>query len=180
MERLTEEQLKIIELPLIEWYYEQACARHNDLVRVESLITERGYTLLAIYFAILTATVGYILTHLDVKDDMALTAGSLAVIVFTTISIGYIYQVIKPHAFFAPGKEPEKFTIAQYITYFNGKEINQKKQVISDELVVLQQKITKQDAMNRKRVQQTALSIKFIMFGSLIAVISFLLAFAIW
>lgn len=87
MERLTEEQLKIIELPLIEWYYEQVCARHNDLVRVEFLITERGYTLLAIYFAILTATVGYILTHLDVKDDMALTAGSLAVIVFTTISI---------------------------------------------------------------------------------------------
>lgn len=50
MERLTAEQLKVIDLSLIEWYYEQAMVRHNDLVRVESLITERGYTLFAIYF----------------------------------------------------------------------------------------------------------------------------------
>lgn len=65
MERLTVEQLKVIDLSLIEWYYEQAMARHNDLVRVESLITERGYTLFAIYFGILTAAIGYILTHLS-------------------------------------------------------------------------------------------------------------------
>ena len=52
MERLTAEQLKVIDLSLIEWYYEQAMVRHNDLVRVESLITERGYTLFAIYFGI--------------------------------------------------------------------------------------------------------------------------------
>mgnify|MGYP000862836432 CR=1 FL=1 len=75
MERLTAEQLKVIDLSLIEWYYEQAMVRHNDLVRVESLITERGYTLFAIYFGILTAAIGYILTHLSVNDDDALTSG---------------------------------------------------------------------------------------------------------
>ena len=57
MERLTTEQLEVIDLSLIEWYYEQATTRHNDLVRVESLITERGYTLFATYFAILTASI---------------------------------------------------------------------------------------------------------------------------
>lgn len=36
MERLTAEQLKVIDLSLIEWYYEQAMVQHNDLVRVES------------------------------------------------------------------------------------------------------------------------------------------------
>ena len=71
MERLTTEQLEVIDLSLIEWYYEQATTRHNDLVRVESLITERGYTLFATYFAILTASIGYILTHLNVNDDAA-------------------------------------------------------------------------------------------------------------
>ena len=86
MERLTTEQLEVIDLSLIEWYYEQATTRHNDLVRVESLITERGYTLFATYFAILTASIGYILTHLNVNDDAALTAGCLSIVVFTSIS----------------------------------------------------------------------------------------------
>ena len=118
MERLTAEQLKVIDLSLIEWYYEQAMARHNDLVRVESLITERGDTLFAIYFGILTAAIGYILTHLSANDDAALTSGCLSIVVFTSISIGYIYHVIKPHTLLAPGKEPDKFTIPQYIAYF--------------------------------------------------------------
>lgn len=34
MERLTKAQLDIIELPLLEWYYEQSSIRHHDLVRV--------------------------------------------------------------------------------------------------------------------------------------------------
>ena len=175
MERLTTEQLEVIDLSLIEWYYEQATTRHNDLVRVESLITERGYTLFATYFAILTASIGYILTHLNVNDDAALTAGCLSIVVFTSISIGYIYKVIKPHSFFSPGKDPDKFTIPQYIAYFN-----QKKQVVSDELVVLQQKITAQDAMNKKRVEYTKRSLAFLIFGSFVAVTSFLIAFAIY
>ena len=163
MERLTAEQLEVIDLSLIEWYYEQATTRHNDLVRVESLITERGYTLFATYFAILTASVGYILTHLNVNDDAALTAGCLSIVVFTSISIGYIYKVIKPHSFFSPGKDPD-----------------QKKQVVSDELVVLQQKINEQDAMNKKRVEYTKRSLAFLIFGSFVAVTSFLIAFAIY
>lgn len=180
MERLTTEQLEVIDLSLIEWYYEQATTRHNDLVRVESLITERGYTLFATYFAILTASVGYILTHLNVNDDAALTAGCLSIVVFTSISIGYIYKVIKPHSFFSPGKDPDKFTIPQYIAYFKGKDTDQKKQVVSDELVVLQQKITAQDAMNKKRVEYTKRSLAFLIFGSFVAVTSFLIAFAIY
>ena len=180
MERLTAEQLKVIDLSLIEWYYEQAMVRHNDLVRVESLITERGYTLFAIYFGILTAAIGYILTHLSVNDDDALTSGCLSIVVFTFISIGYIYHVIKPHTVFAPGKEPDKFTIPQYIAYFKGKDIDQKKQVVSDELVVLQQKITAQEAMNKKRVEYTKRSLAFLIFGSFVAVTSFLIAFAIY
>ena len=180
MERLTAEQLKVIDLSLIKWYYEQAMARHNDLVRVESLITERGYTLFAIYFGILTAAIGYILTHLSVNDDDALTSGCLSIVVFTSISIGYIYHVIKPHTLLAPGKEPDKFTIPQYIAYFKGKDIDQKKQVVSDELVVLQQKITAQEAMNKKRVEYTKRSLAFLIFGSFVAVTSFLIAFAIY
>ena len=180
MERLTAEQLKVIDLSLIEWYYEQAMVRHNDLVRVESLITERGYTLFAIYFGILTAAIGYILTHLSVNDDDALTSGCLSIVVFTSISIGYIYHVIKPHTLLAPGKEPDKFTIPQYIAYFKGKDIDQKKQVVSDELVVLQQKITAQEAMNKKRVEYTKRSLAFLIFGSFVAVTSFLIAFAIY
>ena len=182
MERLTVEQLKVIDLSLIEWYYEQAMARHNDLVRVESLITERGYTLFAIYFGILTAAIGYILTHLSANDDAALTSGCLSIVVFTSISIGYIYHVIKPHTLLAPGKEPDKFTILQYIAYFKGKDkdIDQKKQVVSDELVVLQQKITAQEAMNKKRVEYTKRSLAFLIFGSFVAVTSFLIAFAIY
>jgi hypothetical protein len=181
MERLTAEQLKVIDLSLIEWYYEQATARHNDLVCVESLITERGYnTLFATYFAILTASVGYILTHLNVNDDVALTAGCLSIIVFISIAIGYIYQVIRPHSFFSPGKDPDKFTIPQYIAYFKGKDTDQKKQVVSDELIVLQQKISAQDAMNEKRVGYTKRSLAFLIFGSFVAVIFFLIAFAIY
>ena len=182
MERLTAEQLKVIDLSLIEWYYEQAMVRQNDLVRVESLITERGYTLFAIYFGILTAAIGYILTHLSVNDDAALTSGCLSIVVFTFISIGYIYHVIKPHTVFAPGKEPDKFTIPQYIAYFKGKEkdTDQKKQVVSDELVELQKKITKQEEMNKKRVKHTKRSLAFLIFGSFMAVVSFLIAFAIY
>ena len=180
MERLTAEQLKVIDLSLIKWYYEQAMARHNDLVRVESLITERGYTLFAIYFGILTAAIGYILTHLSANDDAALTSGCLSIVVFTLISIGYIYHVIKPHTVFAPGKEPDKFTIPQYIAYFKGKDkdTDQKKQVVSE--VVLQQKITAQEAMNKKRVEYTKRSLAFLIFGSFVAVTSFLIAFAIY
>ena len=77
--------IKSNRLSLIEWYYEQAMARHNDLVRVESLITERGYTLFAIYFGILTAAIGYILTHLSANDDAALTSGCLSIHLFLLV-----------------------------------------------------------------------------------------------
>jgi hypothetical protein len=179
MERLSKEQLDTIELPLLEWIHEQASIRHMDLVRAETIITERGYTLFAIYFGILTASVGYVLTHLNVKDDMALTSGCLSLIVFSCIAIGFIYKVIEPHGFYAPGKEPDNFKIADYITYFNRRGIveeSQKKQVIGDELVNLQNKITQQDELNKKRVEHTRTSIRFILFGSLMAIITFLIA----
>ena len=88
MDRLNNEQLNTIELSLLEWNYEQASIKHSDLVRVETIITERGYTLFAIYFGILTASVGYVLTHLNIKDDIALTSGCLSLIVFSCIAIG--------------------------------------------------------------------------------------------
>lgn len=119
---------------------------------------------------------------MSVNDDDALTSGCLSIVVFTFISIGYIYHVIKPHTVFAPGKEPDKFTIPQYIAYFKGKDkdTDQKKQVVSDELVALQEKITKQEEMNKKRVKHTKRSLVFLIFGSFMAVVSFLIAFAIY
>ena len=132
MERLNENQLNVIDCRLLEWYYEQSLIRHQDLVRTESVITERGYTLFAIYFAILSASVGYVLTHLDVRTDVALTSGCLSLIVFSCISIGYVCKVIWPHTFFAPGRKPDDFSIPAYISYFQAKNISselQKKQV---------------------------------------------------
>lgn len=183
MERLSKEQLDTIELPLLEWNFEQASIKHSDLVRVETIITERGYTLFAIYFGILTASVGYVLTHLNIKDDIALTSGCLSLIVFSCIAIGYIYKVIEPHEYYAPGKEPDHFKIGNYIAYFKGNGIIgelQKKQVIGDELVNLQSKITNQEEINKKRVEQTRISIRFILFGSFMAVIIFLITLFIF
>lgn len=183
MKRLNDEQLNTIELALLEWYYDQASILHTDLVRAESIITERGYTLLAIYFGILTASIGYVLTHLDMKDDIALTSGCISLIVFCCIAIWYIYKVIQPHSFYPPGREPNKLNIEGYIDYFKKRgvtEDNQKKRVVSDELLNLQTKITEQDKLNKERVEQTRHSIRFILFGSLMAVVTFLIALFIY
>ncbi|AVM52346.1 hypothetical protein JN06_02328 [Bacteroides zoogleoformans] len=181
MERLTKQQLTVIELSLLEWYYEQASIRHRDMIRVEAFITERSYTLFTVYFAILSAALGYVLTHLNTHNDMALAAGCLALIVFTSVSIGYICRVMWPHDFMPPGKEPDKFAIPDYIAYFkdnNISETDQKKQIIGDELVELQRKTSIQEKSNIKRVEQTKYSIVFLLFGSFVAVISFLIGLA--
>lgn len=177
MKRLTSEELGILDPKLLEWYYNQAFVQHNDLVRIESVITERGYTLLTLYLAILMASVGYILTHLNVNDDLAITAGSLAIIVFSTISTAYIYQVIKPHAVYISGKEPDKFKISNYLVYFKESSEDQYLRVVSDELCLMQDKIKKQEELNVKRVKMTHCSIRFMIFGIFVSVISFLLAF---
>lgn len=180
MKRLTSDEFGILDQKLVEWYYNQAFARHNDLVRTETVITERAYSLLTIYLAILTASVGYILTHLTVKDDLAITAGSLAIIVFSTIAIGYIYQVIKPRPVYLSGKDPDKFNIALYLEYFKEYPENQFNQVVCDELRDLQNKIDKQENLNLKRVHFTNLSIRFMLFGIFVSVLSFLMAFLLY
>lgn len=180
MRRFTSDELTILEPKLVEWYYNQAFARHNDLIRIESIITERGYTLLTIYLAVLTASVGYILTHLTVKDDLAITAGGLAIIVFSTIATAYIYQVIKPHPIYLSGKDPDKFNIPLYLDYFKNYPTNQFNQVICDELRDLQNKIDNQESINLKRVRLTSLSIRFMLFGIFVSIVSFLLAFLLY
>lgn len=178
MDKLNEKQLKTLSQDLIEFYHQEASKRLEDNVRVESLITERGYILFGMYFAIETATIGYILTHLSTQNDLPVTYGGLAIIVFTTIAIAYIIQVIKPHAFYVPGREPNDLQISQYANYFaQDTSINQKKFVLIDELVVLQGKISSQQELNDKRTELTKKSIYFLIFGSFIAVFSFILTF---
>lgn len=179
MERFTPEQLQTLDLHLIEWYYNQANTYHQDLVRVESSITDRGYTLLAVYFAILSACVGYVLTHLQVRDDVALTCGCLSIIVFSSIAIYYVCRVIWPHSFFAPGKRADRFSIPQYAAYFKDNKISsneQMKQVLGDELVELQRKSQEQENSNRERTAHIRHSILFLLSGVLIGIFSFIIA----
>lgn len=178
MDKLSEKQLKTLNQDLIEFYHQEASKRLEDSIRVESLITERGYILFGMYFAIETATIGYILTHLSTQNDLPVTYGGLAVIVFTTIAIAYIIQVIKPHEFYAPGRKPDDLNIPQYADYFEQNEnIDQKKFVLIDELTVLQSKISSQQELNDERTDLTKKSIYFLIFGSFIAVFSFILTF---
>ena len=179
MERLSTEQLKTLDLRLLEWYYNQADTYHKDLVRVESSITDRGYTLLAVYFAILTACVGYVLTHLQVKDDVALTCGCLSITVFSSVAIYYVCRVIWPHTFFAPGKRPDLYSIPQYTAYFHSNGIaseEQMKRVLGDELVELQRKSQEQNRSNQERIGCIRHSILFLLSGVLIGILSFMIA----
>ena len=180
MKRLTTEEIKLLSPEAAEWIFNEAEKKHNDLIRVETSITERGYKLFGTYFIILTAALGYVLTHLRTPDDLPLTAGCASIIVFTSIAIGYIYQVIKPHLFFAPGKEPDNFNIPDYLDYFKMNPLlNQKSQFICDELVAIQIKITRQKQLNERRTGYTTRSLQFLVLGSFLAVISFILAFFI-
>lgn len=82
-----------------------------------------------------------------------------------------------------PGKAPNNFSIPGYIAYFKEESItdgNQKKQIIGDELVELQRKTAEQELSNKKRVKQTKCSIAFLLLGSLMAAIFFLIALAIY
>ncbi len=179
MERLTQEQLQTLDLRLLEWYYVQSDTRHKDLVRVDDAITSRGYLLMTLYYAILSAAVGYVLTHLHLTDDLPLTYGCLSVIVFTIVAILYVCRVVWPHGYFAPGKEPERFAIPQYAAYFKGHHIDgeaQRKQVLGDELAVIQRKCEEQEARNMLRSRQLSTSILFLGIGSLAGVAMFLMA----
>lgn len=181
MERLSKEQLQTLDLRLLEWYYIQADTYHKDLVRVESAITDRGYTLLAVYFAILSACVGYVLTHLHVREDVSLTCGCLSITVFSGVAIYYVCRVIWPHPFFAPGKRPDRYSIPQYTAYFKSNGIaaeGQMKQVLGDELVVLQRKSEVQERSNQERIGHIRHSILFLLFGVLTGILSFTIAVA--
>lgn len=179
MERLSQEQLQALDIHLLEWYHQQADTRQKDLVRVEHTITDRGYTLLAVYFAILSAAVGYVLTHLHIVTDAALTYGCLSVIIFTSISIYYIYLVIRPHSYHTPGRKPDEMEIPGYIAYFISHQVsgdNQRKQILGDELVVLQNKIDLQEEKNDIRTTFIRYSLYFMLAGASIGVSLFLAA----
>lgn len=178
MHRFNDEQLSRLQLPLLQWYYEQSNLRHIDLVRIDNSITERGYTLLAVYFAILTAAVGYILTHLGVANDIALSTACISVVVFGFIAMGYIGKVIWPHAIYSPGKMPDGFNIASYINYFTANKVTgdmQFKRILNDELVELQRKSVQLETSNANRSKQLMFSIGFMLLGSGLAVALFML-----
>lgn len=178
MERLNSEQLQTLDLHLLEWYYTQADIKHKDLVRVDDVITTRGYTLMTLYYAILAATIGYVITHLHLTTDLPLTYGCLSIITFTLVAIIYICRVIWPHKYMAPGKEPERQSIPQYTAYFKGKGIegeNQCKQVLGDELVVLQQKCEEMEEKNTRRTRMLSSSLIFLCVGTLLGVVLFIL-----
>ena len=179
MERFSDEQLNNISLPLLQWYYEQADRNHRDLVQTSRDITGRGYTLLAVYYAILAAAAGYIITHLHQTDDTALTAGCLSVVVFCCIAIGYIMQVVWPHPFYPAGKTPDDFKILEYQYYFKGKMILggelQFKNVLADELLSVQYRIDYMAKQNKCRLKYLKTSVLFLTFGAALAVALFIL-----
>lgn len=65
MERLNDEQLNVLDKEILEFYCQEAAKRLEDYIRVESTITERCYILFGIYYAIIAASMGYVLSNLD-------------------------------------------------------------------------------------------------------------------
>ena len=174
MERLSQTDIQTIDLSLTKWYYEQANIRHTDLVRIDNVITDRAYTLFALYFAILTACIGYVLTHLMDASETAISTACASFIVFDSISIYYIYKVIWPHDIYSPGKMPDSFAIDNYLHYFSANKVEgdlQFKRVLSDELVFLQIKSSQLANSNKNRIKHLKYSIRFLLLGSALAVI---------
>ncbi len=104
MERLNDEQLNVLDKEILEFYCQEAAKRLEDYIRVESTITERCYILFGIYYAIIAASMGYVLSNLDKQNDLPVTYGRLALFTFSFISLIYVTKAMKPHDFYAKGR----------------------------------------------------------------------------
>ena len=159
---------------------QEAAKRLEDYIRVESTITERCYILFGIYYAIIAASMGYVLSNLDKQNDLPVTYGCLALFTFSFISLIYVTKAMKPHDFYAKGRDPEEFRIPEYVKYFQKcPKADKKKNVLADELVMLQESISKQRALNEKRAGQISASLSFLATGSCITAILFIITYII-
>lgn len=87
---------------------------------------------------------------------------------------------MKPHDFYAKGRDPEEFRIPEYVKYFQKcPKADKKKNVLADELVMLQESISKQRALNEKRAGQISASLSFLATGSCITAILFIITYII-
>lgn len=180
MERLNDEQLNVLDKEILEFYCQEAAKRLEDYIRVESTITERCYILFGIYYAIIAASMGYVLSNLDKQNDLPVTYGCLVLFTFSFISLIYVTKAMKPHDFYAKGRDPEEFRIPEYVKYFQKcPKADKKKNVLADELVMLQESISKQRALNEKRAGQISASLSFLATGSCITAILFIITYII-
>lgn len=179
MERFTDEQLAVLEEDSLKLYYNEAKERMASEVAVEKTITERCYMLFAFYYAIASACIGYVLANLELTNDVPMTDGCLVLFAFTCVSIYKVVVTMLPHPFFSVGLKPEEVNFPEWVKYFKENPNNQFKRLLSEEIVVLQENIDSQQAINEKRAKKISESIYFVAGGTLMAAVCFFLTYLI-
>lgn len=179
MEKFTVDynELRKLDRNIIELYHQEATKRMDDLGRIESLITERGYKLFSIYYAIEIAVLGYVLAKLNDSINISLIQASMAIVIFTGISIFYTLKVIRPHDVMPAGREPKKLQIGKNNQIFKEHPFYDKyAYIMAAELMNLQHKIDKQVEFNEARTKLNNYSINFMLVGLVLAVIVFIIS----
>lgn len=170
-------QLKKLDRSIIELYHREATKRMDDLGRIESLITERGYKLFSIYYAIEIAVLGYVLAKLDDSTNISLIQASMAIVIFTAISIFYALKVIRPHNVMPAGREPKMLRISKnHQVFIENPHYDKYAYIMSAELMNLQHKIDMQIELNKARTKLNNYSINFMLTGLVLAIIVFIVS----
>ncbi|EXY18194.1 hypothetical protein VVD37_15735 [Bacteroides fragilis] len=169
-------QLKTFDRELIQLYHQEANKRIDDLKEIESLITDRAYRLFSVYYAVEIAVIGYVFTQLDDTRNMGLINASMAIVVFTAISLYYAVKVMRPHDVMPAGRSPRNFKIDKKYDYFKENNFTDKyAYTMAGELMNLQYKIDSQNEKNIARIKLNNASINFMLVGLILAILFFVL-----
>lgn len=160
-----------LSIEILKLYYESAQDRIHDYHKQANDTTNRAYQLIAVYIGVLSLLCKYLYVNWDITTPiMAILALTLGTALATIV----IFAIIFPRLYVPLGRSPKELQPEMYAQYFaQNKSISDEmklKQVLKDELEILQLSIDTQGRKNKKRTFLFTLSLLFAICGIIASV----------
>lgn len=173
--RLTTEAAFLLSMDVLKFYYGTVQKRMEDYHRQAGETTERAYKVIAIYVTLLTLLCAYVFTY---NNPSWHQLPVWILLTGTATSTFWMLKVIMPRSYMPLGRTVSELQPNEYAQSFTDNEESvdddiQMRCILRDEINQLEYAIRWQEEVNNRRTSMFANSLKTILVGIVLALLSF-------
>lgn len=171
--KIPEKFIEIVTIKEAVYIYEQGLKSFDMTIETSKLIVERTYNLLTVITGILIGLVSFAISRIENdKLDILFFTTLFAILYYLYIGFNFILKNIKPTEYKLPGTQPKKYFV-EYFFAEPSKQSERVKNMYLAEIQTLQNKITKNQKVNKDRWDLYKKSINQVFYSPIIVILFF-------